>query len=135
MVGGEFGQQDLPALFSILSESETAKGLYDGWEPRCDEEVEYERLKAEYVAKHRDGYSKNDFMLSGEIEACIDFNILYHMATELPASESRLKFMSEGIISEKACEPLEAIQARTEEKKWRKLRDSVERVRDASVWL
>lgn len=109
---------ELKTLCDILQN----KGMdFDGFNPICEEQIEFNDLKKKHVeermAKHPNNLSS---MAYG-----IDFDIMHSMAVQYPKWKEMM--CKNGILTERCCIPREEMEKRTEIVKENKLKELITR--------
>lgn len=73
----EYSTDELYAIYQLLSGDESALNLYDGFTGKCQEEIDFEKGREQYMAALRK--KQKDYSLANEIRDAIDFDILHDL--------------------------------------------------------
>ena len=76
---GKYSDKELHALYRVMRLDEDAMRMYDGFEPKCDEQLEFERNMASYIDKKRERVLGEGrlYFASEEITDYINYSILH----------------------------------------------------------
>lgn len=96
----EYSTDELYAIYQLLSGDESALNLYDGFTGKCQEEIDFEKEREQYMALLRK--KQKDYSLADEIRDAIDFNIVHDLKAN--ATSGVLTIHQMEAESEKVCE-------------------------------